>query len=82
VKDLHIRHNLFAGTEILSLSVHEPIAIRVLWGVHDLGEGLARVRCGTPVKVSILGAICLLRANRHMRFVGDRPPPHLGRGLS
>ena len=27
---LRVRHNLFSGTETLSLFVHEPIAIRVL----------------------------------------------------
>jgi hypothetical protein len=30
VKVLHIGHNLFAGTETLSLSVSEPIAMHVL----------------------------------------------------
>src|SRR5208282_5943928 len=32
MKVLHIKHNLFAGTESLSLSVYEPITMRVLWG--------------------------------------------------
>jgi len=32
VKVLHKRHNLFAGTETLSFSVYEPIAIRILCG--------------------------------------------------
>ena len=35
VKVLHIRHNVFAGTETISLPVYEPIAIRVLWGWRD-----------------------------------------------
>ena len=30
VKLLHISYNLFAGTEMLSLSVYEPIAIQIL----------------------------------------------------
>ena len=30
VKLLHIRYNLFAGTEMLSFSVYEPIAIQIL----------------------------------------------------
>jgi hypothetical protein len=41
VKVLHIKHNLFAGTETLPLSIYKPIAIRVLWGgvtVPHLGE--------------------------------------------
>ena len=32
VKLLHIRHNLFAGTEMLSLSVYESIAKEILHG--------------------------------------------------
>ena len=41
VKVLYITHNFFAGTTSLSLSVYEPIAIRVLWGtVPQLGEGV------------------------------------------
>jgi hypothetical protein len=44
VKVLHKRHNLFAGTETLSFSVYEPIAIRILCGggreCPNLGEGL------------------------------------------
>ena len=32
VKFLRIRYNLFAGTETLSLSVYEPIAIQILLG--------------------------------------------------
>ena len=51
VKLLHIRYNLFAETEMLSLSVYEPIAIQILlegtvpqfWGGVELGVG-----CGTP----------------------------------
>ena len=31
-KVIRIRHNLFAGTETLSLSVYEPIAIQILHG--------------------------------------------------
>ena len=41
VKLLHIRYNLFAGTEMLSLSVYEPIAIYILLGaVSQFGEGV------------------------------------------
>ena len=42
VKVLHIRHNLFAGAGTPSLSVHEPIAMRVLWerGVPPFGGGV------------------------------------------
>ena len=32
LKVLHIRYNLFAGTETLSLSVYEPITIHILLG--------------------------------------------------
>jgi len=32
VKLLHISYNLFAGTEMLSLSVYEAIAIKILLG--------------------------------------------------
>ena len=33
VKVIHIRHNLFTGTETLTLSFYEPIAMHLLWGV-------------------------------------------------
>ena len=41
VKLLHISYNLFAGTEMLSLSVYEPIAIQMLQGgtVPQFGGG-------------------------------------------
>ena len=41
VKLLHISYNLFAGTEMLSLTVYEPIAIQILLGgtVPNLAEG-------------------------------------------
>ena len=41
VKLLHIRYRLFAGTEMLSLSVYEPIAIQILLGgtVPQFGGG-------------------------------------------
>ena len=41
VKLLHIRYNLFAGTEMLSLSVYEPIAIQIMLGrpSPNLAEG-------------------------------------------
>jgi hypothetical protein len=47
VKVLHIRHHLFAGTETLSLSVYEQIAMRVLRGPH-LGQGVERVAYERP----------------------------------
>ena len=42
VKVLHITHNLFAGTDTLSLSVYEPIAMRVIFflGSPPFGEGI------------------------------------------
>jgi hypothetical protein len=36
VKVLHIKHNLFAGTETLSLALYEPIAMRFLWGAPHM----------------------------------------------
>ena len=42
LKVLHIMYDLFAGTEMLSLSVYEPIAINILLGgpSPNLGEGV------------------------------------------
>ena len=42
MKLLHISDNVFAGTEILSLSVNEPIAIEILLGgpSPNLGKGV------------------------------------------
>ena len=42
VKLLHISYNLFAGTEMLYLSVYEPIAIQILPGgtVPQFGRGV------------------------------------------
>ena len=42
MKLLHISYNLFAGTEMLSLSVYEPIAIQILLGgpSPNLGRGV------------------------------------------
>ena len=42
IKLLHISYNLFAGTEMLSLSVYEPIAIQILLGgtVFQFGRGV------------------------------------------
>ena len=50
VKLLHVRYNLFAGTEMLSLSAYEQIAIQILLGgtVPQFGEGVKLgVECGT-----------------------------------
>ena len=54
MKVLDISHNLFAGTEILSLSVYEPIAIHILLGgpSSNLGDGVElRGRVWYPVKL-------------------------------
>ena len=49
VKVLCIRYNLFAGTKMLSISVHEPIAIHILLGPSpNLGE-TGRVRGSSVV---------------------------------
>ena len=50
VKLLHIRYNLFAGTEMLSLSVYEPITKQILLGgtVPQFG-GRGRVRGSSVV---------------------------------
>ena len=42
VKLLHVRYNLFAGTEMPSLSAYEQIAIQILLGgtVPQFGEGV------------------------------------------
>ena len=42
VKLLHICYNVFAGTEMLSLTVYEPIAIQILLGgtVPKFGRGV------------------------------------------
>ena len=63
VKVLHITHNLFAGTDTLSLSVYEPIAMRVLWE----GEGrppfrewvVLESRVWYSVTVLLLTTICI-----------------------
>ena len=54
LKVLHIRYNLFAGNEMLSLSVYETIALQIWLGgpSPNLGEGVElgdRVWC--PVKL-------------------------------
>ena len=41
VKLLHISYNLFTGTEMLSLSVYEPIAIQILLGGGEPSPNLA-----------------------------------------
>ena len=65
MKLLHIRYNLFAGTEMLSLFVYESIAKEMLMGNR-----------GTPRKSPIVGKICFrLRVNRKRNFAwGNRPP--------
>ena len=53
VKLLHISYNLFAGTEMLSLSVYEPIAIHILHGGPSPnlgGRDGVRGRVWYPVK--------------------------------
>ena len=91
VKLLHISYNLFAGTEMLSLSVYEPIALQILHGegtVPNLGEGSSYgVECGTRWNSSILGTICLLVSKCHLspfmsqsqcKFCLVGPSPNLG----
>ena len=53
VKLLHICYNLFAGTEMLSLSVYEPIAIQILLGGRPpiWPRCRARGRVWYPVKL-------------------------------
>ena len=54
-KLLHIRYNLFAGTEMLSLSVYEPIAKQILLGEtvpQFRGGGRARGSGVAPCKSS------------------------------
>ena len=52
VKLIHINYNLFAGTEMLSLSVYEPIAISILLGGRGRpqfwGVGRARRSSAAP----------------------------------
>jgi len=43
-KVLRIRYNLFAGTEMLSLSVYEPIAMQILLGAIPEFWGGSRAR--------------------------------------
>ena len=53
VKLIHISYNLFAGTEMLSVSVCEPIAIQILHGGPSPnlgGRGGVRGSCVVPVK--------------------------------
>jgi hypothetical protein len=47
VKVLHIRHNLFVGTE--TPSVYEPIAIHILLGKGYFPEVGGMGECGGPV---------------------------------
>ena len=51
VKLLHISYNLFAGTEMLSLSVYEPIAIQIVLdgSSPNLAEGSGVVPRETPL---------------------------------
>ena len=69
MKLLYIRYNLFARTQMLSLSVYEPIATKILlWGtVPDLGEGVELgVECGTASKLITMGIICLMKPKRYL----------------
>ena len=55
VKVLRIRYNLFAGTEMLSLFVYEPIAIQILHGGPSPnlgGRGVVRGSSVVPVRES------------------------------
>ena len=50
VKLLHIKYNLFAGTEMLSLSVYDSIAIHIFaWGRPPVwGGGRGRRSAAVP----------------------------------
>jgi len=87
VKLLHICYNLFAGTEVLSLSVYEPIAIQILLGgtVSQFGRGVElEGRVCYPVK--LLHISCNLFAGTEMLSLTVYKPIAiqilLGRGLS
>ena len=71
VKLLHIRYNFFAGTEMLSLFVYEPIAIQVLWGtVPEFGgRGGARGRMWYHMKDNHNGHNLSFETETLSRFV-------------
>ena len=70
---LHICYNLFAGTEMLSLTVYEPIAIQiVLWGDRPpiWGEGFELGgRVWYPVKAHHNGHNLSFETETLSRFV-------------
>ena len=77
---LFVRYNLFAGTEMLSLSVYEPIAIEILLGDRPpFGRGVELGRwLWYPVKLLHISCNLFagtenaishrLRANRNTNF--------------
>src|SRR5271157_3463999 len=90
-KLLHIRYNLFAGTEMLSLSVYESTAKEILHGGNrppiSGRRSSYRVGCGTPRKSSVLGKMCLLEPKCYLspftsqlqnKFFIRGSPPNLG----
>ena len=91
VKLIYIRYNLFAGTDMLSLSVYEPIAKQILLGgpSPNLG-GRGRVRGSSVVPRECPGIICLMKPKRylasfrcymHCKFWGwGKRPPNWGEG--
>ena len=93
VKLLHISYNLFAGTEVLSLSVYEPIAIPILLGgnrppIWPRGQarGLGVVPRKTPPY--LLQFVCWNRnaispfsSQSQYKFCLGDCPPILGEGV-
>ena len=93
VKFLHISYNLFAGTDMLSLTVYEPIAIQILLleTVPNLGEGVELWgRVWYPVKAHHDGISYLFKPIRYLAsfrshtpckfWVWGTRPPNWGKG--
>ena len=96
MKLLHISYNLIAGTEMLSLSVYEPIAIQILLREGgrtgpQFGRGVELGPCVVPHETPpyLLQFVCLnrngifhrLRANRNTNFAWGASP-NLAEGSS
>ena len=95
MKLLNISYNLFAGTEMLSLSVYEPIAIQILIGgpYPDFGEGVKLgVRVWYHVKAHHKGHnlsietetlyLCPFTSQSQYKFCLGGPSPNLAEGSS
>ena len=77
VKVLRIRQNLFAGTEMLSLSVYEPITINILLGgtiPKFGGKGGVRSRFWYPRKPIKMGIIYLFKPLRNLASFKSKTP--------